>query len=337
MRAYELQGGGIDGLVAVDRVRPEPGPNEVLIRVRAVSLNFRDLMVASGDYPHARPGMIPVSDGVGEVVAVGPGTKRFRPGDRVAGSFFQGWESGVLPREAESRGLGGAIDGMLAEYVVLDEDGVVAVPEHLTDEEAATLPCAGVTAWNALFVTGGVRSGDTVLVQGTGGVSIFAIQFARMAGARVLVTSSSDEKLARAEALGAHATLNYRATPDWDRWAVETTGGAGVDHVVEVGGPDTFARSLSAVRRQGEVSVIGVLTGRSGVVSTADIMWKQIRVQGVLVGSREMFEAMNRAITLHRLRPVVDRVFPFEQAREAYRYLEAAGHFGKVVVRVAAD
>jgi NADPH:quinone reductase-like Zn-dependent oxidoreductase len=335
MRAYELSGGGIDGLVAVERPRPEAGPTEVLIRIRAVSLNYRDLMVASGDYRHARPGMVPVSDGVGEVVAVGASVTRFRPGDRVAGTFFQGWQSGGLRMEAEGSGLGGMIDGVLAEYVALDEDGVVHVPEHLTDEEAATLPCAGVTAWNALFETGSVRSGDTVLIQGTGGVSIFAIQFALMAGARVLVTSSSDDKLARAVTLGAHGTLNYRQVPDWDQWAVESTSGRGVDHVVEVGGPDTFSRSLNAVRRQGEVSVIGVLTGRSGTVPTAEIMWKQIRVMGVLVGSRDMFEAMNQAITVHGLRPVVDRVFPFEQAREAYRYLEGAGHFGKVVIRVA--
>lgn len=334
MRAYQLNGGGIEALTLTERPRPEPGHNQVLIRIRAVSLNFRDLTVASGDYRYARPGMIPASDGVGEVVAVGAGVTRVRPGDRVAGTFFQGWQAGVLPAEAESRGLGGAIDGVLAEYVVLEEGGVVPVPEHLTDEEAATLPCAALTAWNALFETGEVRPGDTVLIQGTGGVSIFAIQFAVMAGARVLVTSSSDEKLARATALGAHATLNYRTTPDWDRWALEQTGGRGVDHVVEVGGPDTFARSLGAVRRQGQVSVIGVLTGRSGTVPTAEIMWKQIRVMGVLVGSREMFESMNRALTAHRLRPVIDRVFPFEQALEAYRYLQAAGHFGKVVVRV---
>lgn len=337
MRVYELAGGGIDGLVMAERPRPEPGPGQVLIRIHAVSLNYRDLMVASGDYRHARKGMVPASDGAGEVVAVGAGVTRFHPGDRVAGIFFQGWQSGGLQAEAEGSGLGGMIDGVLAEYVVLGEDGVVHVPDHLSWEEAATLPCAGVTAWNALFETGSVRSGDTVLVQGTGGVSIFAIQFARMAGARVLVTSSSDDKLARAAALGAHATLNYRAEPEWDRWALESTGGKGVDHVIEVGGPETFARSLNAVRRQGEVSVIGVLTGRSGTVPTAEIMWKQIRVMGVLVGSREMFEAMNRALTLHRVKPVVDRVFPFAEAREAFRYLEGAGHFGKVVIRVAPE
>jgi NADPH:quinone reductase-like Zn-dependent oxidoreductase len=334
MRAYELHGDGIDGLELVDRPRPEPGPRQVLIQVSAVSLNYRDLMVASGDYRHRKPGLIPLSDGVGRVVGVGSEVTRFRIGDRVAGIFMQGWQSGRLQPDAEATGLGGAIDGMLAEYVALHEEGAVHVPEYLTDEEAATLPCAGVTAWNALFETGSVRSGDTVLVQGTGGVSIFAIQLARMAGARVLVTSSSDEKLRRSLELGAAETVNYRATPDWDQWALTTTGGVGVDHVVEVGGPDTFARSLSAVRRQGEVSVIGVLTGRAGTVPTAEIMWKQIRVMGVLVGSRDMFEAMNRALTTHQLRPVVDRVFEFEKAREAYGFLESGGHFGKVVIRV---
>jgi NADPH:quinone reductase-like Zn-dependent oxidoreductase len=334
MRVYELQERGIDGIVMVDRPKPKPGPTDVVVRVKAVSLNYRDLIVLRGDNGPRRPNMVPVSDGVGEVVRVGSRVSRFTIGERVAGIFMQGWLGGRLQPESEATGLGGAIDGMLAEYVVLNEEGLVRVPEHLTDEEAATLPCAGVTAWNALFATGNVRAGDSVLIQGTGGVSIFAIQFARLAGARVLVTSSSDQKLGQARRLGAEVTHNYRTNPEWDRWALEVTAGAGVDHVIEVGGPETFARSLNAVRREGTVSVIGVLTGESGNVSTADIMWKQIRVTGVLVGSREVFEQMNEAIVASGLRPVIDRVFRFEEARDAYRYLESGGHFGKVVIRV---
>ncbi len=302
--------------------------------MKAASLNYRDLLVAKGLYGGPLPAdLIPLSDGVGEVVETGQQVQRVQPGARVAGIFMQEWWSGRLDAAKSKSALGGALPGVLAEYVALDEQGVVTVPDHLSDEEAATLPCAAVTAWNALFVAGRVQAGDTVLVLGTGGVSIFALQFALLAGARVLATSSSDAKLARLRALGAADGTNYRTHPDWDRWVFEVTGGVGVDHVVEVGGPGTLARSLRALRYQGEISLIGVLTGIAGEVPTVHILHKHVRVLGIYVGSREMFEAMNRAIALHRLRPVVDRVFAFEEAVEAYRYLESGQHFGKVVIR----
>jgi NADPH:quinone reductase-like Zn-dependent oxidoreductase len=254
-------------------------------------------------------------------------------GDRVAGAFMPGWVDGELTDAKARSALGGAVDGLLAEYAVLPADAVVAVPGHLGDEEAATLPCAAVTAWNALLGQGGIRPGQTVLVQGTGGVSLFALQFARLAGARVLATSGSDAKLQRALALGAADGLNYRASPDWDTWARQRTDGLGVDHVVEVGGAGTLPRSLRAVRAGGTISLIGVLTGGAGEVNPMPILMKAIRVQGIYVGSRATFEAMNRAIALHGLRPVVDRVFPFEEAPAALEYLESGSHFGKIAIR----
>jgi NADPH:quinone reductase-like Zn-dependent oxidoreductase len=257
---------------------------------------------------------------------------RFKPGDRVAGTFFRDWVEGEPSEQKTRAALGGSVDGVLAEQVVLEERGAVPAPEHLTDEETASLPCAAVTAWNALVVQGGVRAGETVLVQGTGGVSLFALQFARLSGARVIATSSSDEKLAQVLELGASDGINYRAAPDWDERARELTGGAGVDHVVEVGGAGTLPRSLRAVRMGGRISMIGVLSG-PGEADPRPILMKHARVQGIYVGSRAMFEEMNRAIVLHRLRPVVDRVFPFLEVREALRYLESGAHLGKVCLR----
>jgi NADPH:quinone reductase-like Zn-dependent oxidoreductase len=306
----------------------------VLIKLRAASLNYRDLMVVKGLYNPKLPlPLIPFSDGVGEVVAVGEGVTRVKTGDRVAGIFFQKWLCGERTEVNAKSALGGDLDGLLAEYVVLHEDGVVHVPEHLTDEEVATLPCAAVTAWNALITSGGVKAGDTVLVQGTGGVSIFALQFAQLLGARVIATSSSNKKLERVRQLGASDGINYKETPDWDKQVKELTGGSGIDRVVEVGGAGTLTKSLRAVRIGGQISLIGVLTGGSGEISTAAILMKNVRVQGIYVGSREMFEAMNRAITLHKLRPIVDRVFPFEEVPEALRYMESGAHFGKICVR----
>lgn len=258
---------------------------------------------------------------------------RVQTGDRVAGIFMQKWLCGGLTQSKAQSALGGAVDGLLAEYAVLHENGVVHVPEHLTDEEAATLPCSAVTAWNALTTSGSVKAGDTVLVQGTGGVSLFALQFAQLVGARVIATSSSDEKLERVRQLGASDTINYKQTSDWGKRVRELMGGTGVDHVVEVGGAGTLTESLRAVRYGGQISLIGVLTGGSGEVSTASILQKNVRVQGIYVGSREMFEAMNRAIALHKLQPIVDRVFPFEQAREALAYMESGAHFGKICIR----
>ncbi|HJT75867.1 MAG TPA: NAD(P)-dependent alcohol dehydrogenase [Gemmataceae bacterium] len=335
MKVVELANFGFEGLTVVERPDPRPGPRQVLLRMRAWSLNYRDLMVVKGQYnPKLRMPAVPLSDGVGEVAAVGEGVTRVQVGDRVAGCFMQKWLCGELT-EAKGRSAlgGGGAAGMLAEQVVLDEEGVVHVPEHLTDEEAAALPCAGVTAWHALITAGGVGPGDTVLTQGTGGVSLFALQFARAAGARVLITSSSDAKLERARSLGAADGINYKTTPDWEERVRQLTGGAGVDHVVELGGAGTLGKSLRAVRMGGRISLIGVLTGGSGQVNPLPVLMKNVCVQGIYVGSREMFEAMNRAVALHRLRPVMDRVFPFGEVREALRYLESGAHFGKVCLR----
>ena len=332
MRAYELRDKtGLDALTLAEREDPVPGREEVLIQMRAAALNYRDKLVLNGLYPIMPLPLIPLSDGVGTVVAVGEHVTRVKPGDRVAAIFDQNWLSGELPEKSLS--LGGQTDGVLAQQVVLPQDGVVRVPEHLTDEEAAALPCAAVTAWNALMVRGTLKPGETVLVQGTGGVSLFALQFAHMAGARVIVTSSSDEKLERARRLGADETINYQRTPDWDQEALRLTGGKGVDHIVEVGGPATLPRSLNAVRINGHISLIGVLSGSSAEISMHPMLFKQIRLQGIYVGSRSMFEQMNDAIALHKLKPVIDRVFPFEHAPEAFRYLEKGGHVGKVCIR----
>jgi NADPH:quinone reductase-like Zn-dependent oxidoreductase len=335
MKVFELQNSfGIDSLTLTERPEPRPGPGQVLLKMRALSLNYRDLLVVKGLYnPKLRLPLVPLSDGVGEVTGVGDGVTRVQKGDRVAGLFMQDWLCGELT-EAKARSSlgGGGLAGVLAEYVALHQDGVVHVPGRLTDEEAATLPCAAVTAWHALIAEGALKAGDTVRVQGTGGVSVFALQFAKLNGARVLATSSSDAKLKRALELGASDGINYKTTPDWEERVRQLTGGVGVDHVVEVGGAGTLGKSLRAVRMGGRVSLIGVLSG-GGQVNPMPILMKNVRVQGIYVGSREMFEAMNRAIALHQLRPVVDRVFPFAEAREALRYLESRAHFGKVCIR----
>lgn len=334
MQLYRLpKAEGIDDLTLQEADRPEPRRGQVLLKMRAWSLNYRDLMVATGRYGASgtRPGLVPLSDGAGEVVAVGEDVRRARPGDRVCPTFMQGWYGGEVIAEARQRALGGGIDGVLAEYVVADEADLVHVPDGLSFEEAATLPCAAVTAWNALFGGRPVQPGETVLVLGSGGVSIFALQFAHAAGARVIATSSSDDKLARMKALGAAEGINYRARPEWQEAVRELTGGRGADHVVEVGGAGTLPRSVAAARIGGQVALIGVLTG--GQIDPAPIMRRNITLRGIFVGSREMFEAMNRAIAQHRIRPVIDAVFPFAEARAAYRHLQGAGHVGKVVIR----
>jgi NADPH:quinone reductase-like Zn-dependent oxidoreductase len=335
MQLYELQHKpGLDSVTLAQRPDPRPGPGQVLLRMKAWSLNYRDLQVARGAYGGPPPlGRIPLSDGVGEVIEVGAGVTRVKPGDRAAGIFMQGWLAGQPGAEVATSALGGAIDGMLAEYVVLSSEGVVKVPAHLTDEEAATLPCAAVTAWNALVREARVRAGDVVVLQGTGGVSLFALQFAKLHGARCIITSSSDDKLAVARTLGADDLVNYRRRPDWDKAVLELTGGRGADVVVEVGGAGTLEKSLSAVRFAGIVTLIGVLTGVAGPIPTAAILRRHIRVQGIYVGSREMFEEMNRAIAQHRLRPHIAKSFGFEQARAAYDHLASATHTGKVVIR----
>jgi NADPH:quinone reductase-like Zn-dependent oxidoreductase len=336
MKVYEIRNRfGLDALQVAERPRPQPGPQEVLLKVRAASLNYRDLLVVKGLYNPKMPlPRVPVSDAVGEVVGVGPGVTRVKAGQRVAGIFMQRWLCGELTEAKARSALGGDIDGLLAEYAVLHEDGVVTVPDHLSDEEAATLPCAAVTAWHGLVAEGQVQAGDSVLAQGTGGVSLFALQFARLSGARVIITSSRDDKLKRALEMGAADGINYKATPEWGQRVRELTAGRGVDHVVEVGGAGTLGQSLRAVRLGGRISLIGVLSGATGQVNPLPVLMKNVRVQGIFVGSREMFEAMNRAITLHRIRPVVDRVFPFAEAPAAFRYLESQAHFGKIVIRM---
>jgi NADPH:quinone reductase-like Zn-dependent oxidoreductase len=334
MRAVELPAFGIDSLTFTERPQPRPGHGQVLLQMRAWSLNYRDLMVAKGIYnPRQRLPLVPLSDGVGAIAEVGPGVSGVQVGDRVAGIFMQKWLCGPVTEAVSKSSLGAQAEGVLAEYVVLDADGVVKVPEHLTDEEAATLPCAAVTAWNALLTTGELQPGDSVLIQGTGGVSLFALQFARLAGARVIATSSNDEKLLRVLQAGASDGINYKTTPDWDKRVRELTSGVGVDHVVEVGGAGTLPKSLKAVRMGGHISLIGVLSG-GGDVNPMPILMRNVRVQGIYVGSRAMFETMNRAIALHKLRPHVDRVFPFEEVRDAFRYMESAAHMGKICVRI---
>ncbi|MBW4658169.1 MAG: NAD(P)-dependent alcohol dehydrogenase [Drouetiella hepatica Uher 2000/2452] len=336
MRAYELRNDRSDSPALLERSQPQPGFGQVLVKMRAASLNYRDLLVAKGSYgaKEFKP-IVPLSDGSGEVVALGEGVTRVAVGDRVAGIFMQGFISGELTPEKSGSALGGAIDGVLAEYVVFDQQGLVKIPDFLSYEEAATLPCAAVTAWNALVVEGQLKAGETVLLLGTGGVSLFALQFAKMAGAKVILTSSSDEKLERARQLGADAGINYRTMPDWEEKVWALTDGRGVDHVVEVGGSATLSKSLRSVRYGGKIAMIGVLNGTTGEVNTSAILHKQVRVQGIYVGSRDMFEEMNRAIALHQIHPVIDRVFPFEEARSAMTYLESGSHFGKVVVGIS--
>lgn len=342
MKAWRVEGSfGLANLRREERPDPEPGPGELLLRIRAASINYRDLLMVEGKYNPKQPlPLTPCSDGAGEIVAFGPGAGARAPelsvGDRVMPIFAQGWQGGRPRRDMVATTLGGPLDGTLAELMTVRAEGVVPVPEHLSDEEAATLPCAAVTAWHAL--TGApdppIRAGATVLTLGTGGVSIFALQLARLLGARVIVTSSSDEKLARARELGAWEGINYRSTEDWGK-AVRALVPEGVDLVVEVGGGDTLPRSLRAVASGGTVALIGVLAGRPAQLDVASVLMRSVRIQGVLVGGREHFEAMNRAIAAHELRPVVDRVFGFDEAPDAFAHLGAGKHFGKVVVRVS--
>jgi NADPH:quinone reductase-like Zn-dependent oxidoreductase len=334
MRAVEIRAAfGLGNLALVERPDPAPGPGQVLVRLRAASLNYRDLLTAEGKYnPKQKLPLIPCSDGAGEVVEIGEGVTRFQPGERVCTVFAQRWIAGRPTRERLRSTLGGPLDGTLAELAVFDQEGLVKTPGHLTDEEASTLPCAAVTAWSALVTHGGITAGDTVLVQGTGGVSLFALQIAKILGARVIATSSRDEKLARVREMGADETINYREVPEWGARAKEITGG--VDLVVEVGGAGTLQQSLQALRFGGTVSLIGNLAGTKAEILLTHVFMQAIRVQGILVGDRESFEAMNRAIALHGLKPVIDRVFPLEEAPAAFAHMAAGEHFGKIVIRL---
>lgn len=337
MRCYIIpKPGAIDALTQIERDTPQPGPGQVLVRVRATSLNYRDLITVIGRYARSapKPDLIPLSDGAGEVVAIGAGVTRVKPGDRVAGCFMQRWAGGEIEDAAFTSAMGGATDGMLTEFAVLEQDGVVLLPPHLSFEQGATLPCAAVTAWHALVAFGGLKAGETVLVQGSGGVSVFALQFARAFGARVIATSSQAAKAEKLKALGAEAVIDYKAVPDWEQEVLKLTDGRGVDHTVEVGGAGTFQRSLAATRVGGKIGVIGVLTGPAQVDPTP-ILRRNLSIRGIYVGHRQMFEAMNRAIGAARLEPVIDRVFPFEEAPAAYRHMEAQRHLGKIVIRHA--
>jgi NADPH:quinone reductase-like Zn-dependent oxidoreductase len=334
MHVWQISSFGIDSLEFTERPDPEPGPGQVVVRVHAISFNYRDLLMVKGIYnPKLRLPRIPCSDGAGEVVALGPGVSTWRGGDRVAGIFMQNWLDGPPAPQKVKGALGGDIDGMLAEYVVLSENGLVQIPDHMSYQEAATLPCAAVTAWNALSA-GELKPGGTVLIQGTGGVSIFALQFARLRGAKVLGISGSHEKLHRAYELGLDAGLNYNDVPEWDRWAIEQTG-EGVDVIVEVGGVGTLPRSLRALRMGGTIAQVGVLTGANSgePLPIAAILHKQARLRGIYVGSRQDFIEMNKALSLTQLRPVGED-FPWTQARQVLARLEEASHFGKLVMTI---
>ncbi len=336
IRAYRIprESKGADDLRLEALPDPQPLPGQVIVRMRAASLNYRDQAIVSGQYPMAAMdrAVIPLSDGAGEVIAVGAGVVRTVVGDRVAGTFFQRVRH---PLATAPVALGAAADGVLAEQVALDEDGIVPVPAGYSYEEAACLPCAGVTAWHALFRTGKpLVPGSTVLILGTGGVSIFALQFACRAGARIIVTSSSDEKLARVKELGASHGINYLATPDWDKEVLRLTAGHGADCVIEVGGLGTLPTSINALAREGKIALIGLLTGREGGVNPYPLMFKGGSIHGVYVGDRSMFLEMNRAIEVSGLKPVVDRVFPFDQAIAAYKYQASGQMVGKVVIRI---
>ncbi|MBU2532010.1 MAG: NAD(P)-dependent alcohol dehydrogenase [Alphaproteobacteria bacterium] len=336
MRAWEIvSAGGVDALQMAERPVPVPGPGQITVKVRASSINYRDLTTVEDPVSRGLPfPTVPNSDAAGDVTAVGPGVTNFAVGDRVTSCFFADWSGGPISKPAMDSALGGARQGVLAEYVTLQAGGAIRMPGHLSYRDAATLPCAGLTAWHALTRPAAVMPGETVLLLGTGGVSVFAQQFCSMMGARTIVTSSSDEKLARMQELGASGLINYRTTPEWDARVLELTDGVGVDRVVEVGGPGTLQRSINAVRVGGAISMIGVLTGAGGQIVPTNLMRKSISLRGIYVGSHDIFEEMNRAIAAHEMVPVVTETFAFEDAKSAYHRMRGAGHFGKLVINL---
>jgi NADPH:quinone reductase-like Zn-dependent oxidoreductase len=333
MRVFQIEGDwGMDHLRLSTRAEPQAGPGQVVVQMKASSLNYRDLVVPNrgyGSHTGTLP-LIPVSDGAGVVTEVGPGVRRVAVGDRVCPTYFQRWVSGEPDLERLTQSLGGPIDGTMTEYMCLSEEGVSKVPAHLSDVEAATLPCAALTAWSALVTCSNTRPGDRVLVQGCGGVALFAVAFAKMLGAHVTVISSSEERIERVKHLGADAAINYRSTPEWAKATRDITGGRGYDLILELGGEKTLPQSLRCIRPGGTVAMIGILSGSAMATSLGLIITRQVRLQGVTVGHRDGFEAMLRAIEQHQLKPVVDRVFAFEELKEAMAYLQSGAQFGKV-------
>jgi NADPH:quinone reductase-like Zn-dependent oxidoreductase len=336
MKAYQITGtDGLKSLQCVSLADPSPGPGEVLVRIRAVSLNYRDHMNVMGIRGVTGPvPRIPCSDGAGEVVGWGEGVTNWKTGEQVVIPFMPSWLEGEFSQAHAAQALGGAVDGLLRELAVIRAEALLPVPAYLSPEEAATLPCAAVTAWDALHSRGGLKAGDKVLVLGTGGVSIFALQFAKLAGAQVLATTSSEEKARRLLELGADAVHNYQTDPAWDEWVLAQTGGRGVDRVIEIGGPETLNRSIKATRFGGHIALIGVLTGTSGEIQTVQILRKGIRLDGIYVGSREMFAEMLGTMEKSQMRPIIDSTFAFEEAAEAFARIESGRHFGKIVIRV---
>ncbi|MGI8670818.1 MAG: zinc-dependent alcohol dehydrogenase family protein [Aridibacter sp.] len=334
MKAYEIREFGIDKLELVEREKPSPKETEVLVKFHTASLNYRDLMMIKGHYnPKLKTPLVPLSDGAGEVVEIGEKVTKFKVGDKVTPKFMQGWHDGGVSFEKAKTALGGDLDGVLREFGTFDENGLICIPDHLSYEEAATLPCAALTAFNALHESGGLKPDDTVLLQGTGGVSIFALQFASVLGCRIIITSSSDEKLEKAKELGATDLINYEKTEDWDKKVLDLTEKRGVDKIVEVGGAGTLQKSVNAVRMGGYIAVIGVLSGKGDFDPTA-ILMKAVCLQGIFVGSRQMFEAMNMMLCQHQhIKPIIDKTFAFGEAKDALKHMESGSHFGKIVIK----
>ncbi|WP_407159849.1 NAD(P)-dependent alcohol dehydrogenase [Bradyrhizobium sp. STM 3557] len=336
MKAYHLHDdAGVGRLVRADVAKPEPGKSEVRIRLEAASLNYRDLLILDAAGQGGLNGRVPLCDGAGVVDAVGSDVMQWRVGDRVAAAYFRDWVSGPFKRGYIPSALGSrTLDGVLTEYIVLPATALVAVPKHLTSVEAATLPCAAVTAWHGLVTRGGLSKGDTLLVQGTGGVALFGLQFAAALGARAIVISSSNAKLDRAKALGASILINYRDTPDWDVAIMKATDGQGASHILELGGPGTYDRSIRSVASGGKIVQIGVLTGFGPKPDLARLQWENANIIGVTVGSVEHFAAMNRFLAEHAIHPIIDRIYGFDEVPEAYAHLQSGSHFGKVVVEL---
>jgi NADPH:quinone reductase-like Zn-dependent oxidoreductase len=333
MKIWANQDGfGIENLKEIERPEPKVGAGEIIVDMKAASLNYRDLLTVMGKTENKLP-LVPFSDGAGVVKEVGSGVSRVKVGDRVCSVFFQSWLSGPVTAEARSKPLGGPLEGVLQQRMKLNAEGVLKIPEYLSFEEAATLPCAGLTAWRAIAVEAPVSPGDTVLVQGTGGVSIFALQFAKARGAKVIATSSSDEKLERVKQLGADHGINYKSNPEWEKETLKITDGRGVDVVVEVGGDDTMSKSLEAVRVGGAIIVIGVLGGFTNNIFIPALFSKNARMIGISIGSREQFEEMMKPMADWKMHPVVDKVFPVEKVQDALKLMQAGRHFGKICLK----